>query len=378
ERFMQEARRDPFGQIGRTIIFAVNQRHATEITKILNELQPELAVTITSRVEDASTIAKDCRDRKRPERVAVSVDMLSTGYNCQDLLNVVLMRPIFSPTEYIQIKGRGTRLWRFSDGKTEWAKERFSLLDFCGVAEYFEETYDYTVPLRLPQPRQRTSAASVHEPEPVDPYTEKADDPLQPAGKREIPTWAGRDTVVSQEVRIVGPDGEKVDVMTFRGSWERDLKALQAADPEFRDAVANEDDEAVERVLQQKVFHRPEMYYSPEKLATSYGVPAPAVTFVYGALGQRPIPTREQVIGDTVSSIAARFDLRYSEQQWVAATLKLIADDRAARERFLKGDARFFDRPQFTALGGLKKLVTFGRRDEVFEALRVSTIARSS
>src|SRR5207248_11528433 len=119
--------------VGRPLVFAVNQRHATEITKILNELQHGLAVTITSRIEDASTIAKDFRDRKRPERVAVSVDMLSTGYNCQDLLNVVLMRPIFSPTEYIQIKGRGTRLWRFSDGKTEWTKERFSLLDFCGV-----------------------------------------------------------------------------------------------------------------------------------------------------------------------------------------------------------------------------------------------------
>lgn len=110
QTFIDQAQHDPTGKLGKSIIFAVNQRHATELTKILNEMQPGLAVTITSRIPDASAIAKDFRDGKRTERVAVSVDMLSTGYNCRDLLNVVLMRPIFSPTEYIQIKGRGTRL----------------------------------------------------------------------------------------------------------------------------------------------------------------------------------------------------------------------------------------------------------------------------
>ena len=77
--------------------------------------------------------------------------MLSTGYNCRDLLNVVLMRPVFSPTDYIQIKGRGTRRFTFKNGNTEYEKEFFFLLDFCGVAEYFEEDYDYSVPLELPK-----------------------------------------------------------------------------------------------------------------------------------------------------------------------------------------------------------------------------------
>jgi type I restriction enzyme R subunit len=79
--------------------------------------------------------------------------MLSTGYNCRDLLNVVLMRPIFSPTEYIQIKGRGTRLFTFHVGNTEYEKKFYFLLDFCGVASYFEEEYDYSIPLTLPRPR---------------------------------------------------------------------------------------------------------------------------------------------------------------------------------------------------------------------------------
>lgn len=110
EAFLKHAQRDPTGAIGKSIIFAVNQNHATTLTKILNGIQPGLAITITSRIPDSSSYAKDFRDGKRPERVAVSVDMLSTGYNCRDLLNVVLMRPIFSPTDYIQVKGRLPRL----------------------------------------------------------------------------------------------------------------------------------------------------------------------------------------------------------------------------------------------------------------------------
>ncbi len=125
EAFLRESQRDPTGQIGKSIIFAVNQTHATALTKILNEIRPEIALTITSRIPDASSFAKEFRDGKRKERVAVSVDMLSTGYNCRDLLNVVLMRPIFSPTEYIQIKGRGTRRFKFVVGNTEYDKKHF-------------------------------------------------------------------------------------------------------------------------------------------------------------------------------------------------------------------------------------------------------------
>ena len=64
ENLLQKAQKEPNGQLGKTIVFCVNQTHATEITKILNSIQPQSAVTITSRVEDASTIAKDFRDGK--------------------------------------------------------------------------------------------------------------------------------------------------------------------------------------------------------------------------------------------------------------------------------------------------------------------------
>ena len=67
EAFLREAQRDPTGALGKSIVFAVNQTHATAITKILNELQPEIAITITSRIKDASSIAKEFRDGRAPQ-----------------------------------------------------------------------------------------------------------------------------------------------------------------------------------------------------------------------------------------------------------------------------------------------------------------------
>ena len=311
EAFLHEAQKDPSGTIGKSIVFAVNQKHATNLTKIFNELQPGLAVTITSRIPDASTIAKEFRDNKRPERIAVSVDMLSTGYNCRDLLNIGLMRPIFSPTEYIQIKGRGTRLYTFKIGNTEYEKKNFFMLDFCAVAEYFEEKYDYSVPLKLPREKKEKPKAKVgreahvaHEAA----QGEAAEASTGPRPPREIPVWEGHDTLVSREVVVVGPDGEKVDVMTFRGSFERDVKEFADKDPEMKTAVADEDDDAVETIMNERFYYRPEMHYSPDKLIRSYGVPAPTPAFVYNAVGKKPLPTKDDIVSDTVDSIASQFN----------------------------------------------------------------------
>jgi type I restriction enzyme R subunit len=208
EAFLKEAQRDPAGKIGKSIVFAVNQTHATALTKIFNELEPNIAVTITSRIKDASSIAKDFRDGRRVERIAVSVDMLSTGYNCRDVLNIGLMRPIFSPTEYIQIKGRGTRLYTFKIGHTEYEKKNFFLLDFCAVAEYFEETYDYTVPLSVPREKSEGEPRPPKSGEPGGADGGAGPTPAGQTGSREIPVWEGSDRVATREVIEVGLNGE--------------------------------------------------------------------------------------------------------------------------------------------------------------------------
>jgi type I restriction enzyme R subunit len=380
EAFLKEAQKDPAGAIGKSIVFAVNQTHATNLTKIFNELQPGIALTITSRIPDASLLAKEFRDGKRAERIAVSVDMLSTGYNCRDLLNIGLLRPVFSPTEYIQIKGRGTRRFTFTIGHTAYEKSCFFLLDFCAVAEYFEEQYDYSMPLKVPRDKKESKtyetgggkAGAVRE------RQEGEAEPKPPRPPRTIPTWEGIDTFVSQEVRIVGPNGEKVDIMTFRGGYERDIKEFVEKTPALKAAVEAEDDDVIETIVNERFYHRPEMFYSPDKLIVSYGVPATTPAFVYHAVGRQPLPTRDEIVTDTVDSIAARFNLRYSEQKWVDATAQLLAEDPAVLRRFMTGDMTLFTASQFNQLGGVSALARFEGREQVFEALRQSTLIRQS
>jgi len=174
-------------------------------------------------------------------------------------------------------------------------------------------------------------------------------------GETSYPCWTGRDLIASEEVRIIGPDGEKVDVMTFRGSFERDIAELAKKDAEFKEAVDDEDDDAVESILQQRFFHKPEMFYSSDKLVRSYGVPAPTSAFVYNALGKKPLPSKEELVSDTVDSIAAQFNLRYHEQKLVSATVSLLADDPESLEKFLQGDMTIFTSSQFTQLADCQR-----------------------
>ena len=303
---------------------------------------------------------------------------LFTGYNCRDVLNIGLMRPIFSPTEYIQIKGRGTRLFTFKVGHTTYEKACFFLLDFCAVAEFFREKYDYTIPLKLPrEPGRETATAGI----PGGSSVMREDPPggeTSPPSPREIPVWEGHGELVARAVIEVGPDGEKVDVMTFRGSYEKDVKEFVAATPEMKEAVEVEDDDTVETIMHERFYHQPKMFYSPDKLVVSYGVPASTAAFVYHAVGLKPLPAKEDIVHDTVDSIAARFNLRYAEQKWVDATAQLLADDPRALQRFIDGDLTIFTAAQFNKLGGLAALTQFAQRDDVFDALRQSTLVRQS
>ena len=244
EAFLKEAQSDPAGELGKSDRLRGESDARDEPDE---DLQRDRSPASRSRSRRAFTmrrrIAKEFRDGKRPERIAVSVDMLSTGYNCRDLLNIGLMRPIFSPTEYIQIKGRGTRRYTFKVGNTEYEKKHFFLLDFCGVAEYFEEKYDYTVPLKLPRARARAETHHAARRGGGESRNGRRNDGRRHRHRRRRPApgrsrcGKAHDIVVSREVRIVGPNGEKVDVMTFRGSFERDVKEFAETDTDMQAAV---------------------------------------------------------------------------------------------------------------------------------------------
>ena len=97
-------------------------------------------------------------------RICVTVGMMTTGYDCTDILNLGLFRPIFSPTDFIQIKGRGTRKHNFleqlfddslKDGVAQPQKSAYKLFDFFANCEYFEEEFNYDEVLKLPRPPEQ-------------------------------------------------------------------------------------------------------------------------------------------------------------------------------------------------------------------------------
>jgi len=165
---------------GKTIVFAVSQKHAARLTNILNKIastrwpeifgESDFAMQVSSDVPDAQQMTINFANNRlggqarEPEgyetsktRVAVTVGMMTTGYDCQDLLNVALMRPVFSPSDFVQMKGRGTRKWLFeydnyADIQLRIQKNKYKLFDFFATCEYFEEKFDYDEKIKLPKP----------------------------------------------------------------------------------------------------------------------------------------------------------------------------------------------------------------------------------
>jgi hypothetical protein len=131
--------------------------------------------------------------------------------------------------------------------------------------------------------------------------------------------------------------------------------------------------------MRERFLNRPEHYYSPDKLVVSYGVPAPTAAFVYDALGKRKMPTKEEVISDTVESIAARYNLRYTEQKLLRATAALVSEDLRSFEEFDNEQyADLFNRSMYHRLGGTAAIAKWHDFRQVFESLRQSPLIQAT
>lgn len=286
--FFQQALCDPLtGEVGKTIFFAVSRKHATYLTALLNDEAarrwPEaygagssFAVQVTSDIPGAQQMtidfaynnlngksrwrAAEFRDYDTSRtRVCVTVGMMTTGYDCEDVLNVVLARPVMSPTDFIQIKGRGTRLFTFKhqDGAMERVapKDRYALFDFFANCEFFEKDFNYDRKVALPPPAAEPpaggglggGAARAKE------YTNTSPDPLR--------------TVLRQHI---GDSGMRIDREMYRERFAHQAQAAAAADAELKQAFANEDWPTVEDRIRRLLFEKPEDGWTLAKLQEMY------------------------------------------------------------------------------------------------------------
>ena len=281
--FLENALRDPVSkEIGKSIVFGVSQKHAGKLAQILNEMadrmfpgkyQSDFAVQVTSQVDGAQQHTINFTNnnllgsanfiptyKTSKARVCVTVGMMTTGYDCPDLLNLGLFRPIFSPTDFIQIKGRGTRKHDFreqlfDDAIRESVKEpkktAFKLFDFFANCEYFEKEFKYDEVRKLPKPK--TAAPK-----------EGGGGPVLPVGTYE---HLGEDILATIKVEEIGVDGMKIDRMFY----ERFEGAVRGNDFIAASIEAGEWDRVIDYV-NKEVFDKPAEFYTLDKLRKAAAV----------------------------------------------------------------------------------------------------------
>lgn len=125
-------------KLGKTIIFAKNHTHAEKILAVFNKEYPHLpgfAKVIDNYMTYAQSAIDEFSDPKKLPQIAISVDMLDTGIDVPEVLNLVFFKKVMSKAKFWQMIGRGTRLCPgLLDGKD---KDKFYIFDFCGNFEFF-------------------------------------------------------------------------------------------------------------------------------------------------------------------------------------------------------------------------------------------------
>ena len=282
--FLENALRDPVsGEIGKSIIFAVSQNHAAKLAQILNQMadrmfpgkyQSDFAVQVTSQIPDAQQFTINFSNnnllgsgnfipayKTSKAHICVTVGMMTTGYDCTDILNLGLFRPIFSPTDFIQIKGRGTRKHDFREvlfddtlkgGVQQPIKTAFKLFDFFANCEYFEEEFNYDEVLKLPLPKGKGNEAGGEQ------------SPVVVGGAYE---HLGADILASMRVEEITAQGMRIDRMFF----ERFEDVIRANDTVAAAVEAGQWDRVIDYV-NREVFDKPEEYYTLDKLREAAAV----------------------------------------------------------------------------------------------------------
>ena len=134
-------------RLGKTIIFAKNNDHAQFISDRFDKNYPNyrghFARVVTYKTEYAQSLIDDFSKKEKAPHIAISVDMLDTGIDVPEVVNLVFFKAVRSKTKFWQMVGRGTRLCKdlFGPGQD---KQNFFIFDFCQNLEFFSEANSIT------------------------------------------------------------------------------------------------------------------------------------------------------------------------------------------------------------------------------------------
>lgn len=234
---------------GKSIIFAITKNHAARLTRYLNKLHPECkgryAEVITSDVANADELIRKFKYEDYPQ-VAVSVDMLSTGFDCREILHLVMCCRIRSPILYQQIRGRGTRV------APHIGKQRFMIYDFFSNHQYFNDTDEDFFSGKAKGRGSGGSSGSSRVPR------ELIELGLSDRWKEAV-----------QYVEI-GNDGERLDKGRYITIWEETINQQVADDPILQKIRAGEFLTEEEESQLEQQLNQPRYYFNEENLRRAY------------------------------------------------------------------------------------------------------------
>lgn len=277
---------------GKSIVFCVSQKHAAKVTDILNRLafekwpdqysESDFAVQVTSLVQGAQRMTVNFANNmlngkiKKLEgydtsrtRVTVTVGMMTTGYDCEDILNLALMRPVFSPSDFVQIKGRGTRKYIFQhidyDAKetVRAFKEHFKFFDFFATCEYFENKFTYDEKIKLPQIKKVESGNET--------TAGIQDEYIDENGKKVFKSpidLATHDELTSVSETPVGVEGMRIDREGFRRAVREDILENET----LKSLWENGDVVEAENYTKNHIFDKPKHFINLRKIRQLFNV----------------------------------------------------------------------------------------------------------
>jgi len=283
---------------GKAIVFAITKHHAARLAYYLNKLHPELkgqyAQVITSDVANADDIIRKFKREDYPQ-VAVSVGMLDTGFDCREVLHLVMCRRVRSPILYQQMRGRGTRT------ADHIQKQKFVIYDFFGNHKYFN---DSDTDIFTGTGRGHAPGGERKPPRPPGDLVELG---LQDE-------WLHAVTYVE-----VGAGGERVDKRDYITNWETTIQIAVKDDPIIQKVRHGElltEDE--EKALADRL-NRPEMYFNEENLRRAYRQPGGnLIDFIKAALGSLKIKPREEELTENFQAWLVAKSLTPQQSQYLS------------------------------------------------------------
>jgi type I restriction enzyme R subunit len=259
---------------GKAVVFAITKHHAARLAQYLNELHPEhkgtYAVVITSDVANPDALIRQFKKDTYP-MVAVSVGMLDTGFDCREILHLVMCRRVMSPILYQQMRGRGTRI------APHIQKQKFIIYDFFNNHKRWN---DSDTDVFTGDAKGGTApGGSGGKPEPQELVELGVDD-----------EWLEAVSYVE-----VGPEGERIDKKEYQTNWEKTVQEMSQEDP-IIDKVKK--DEPLSEHEEEELASRlnsPILYFNEENLRKAYRNPVGnLIDFIKAALGLIKIQSKDE------------------------------------------------------------------------------------